>query len=262
MTDPIFDDETLMAFADGELDAQTSAAVEEAMRDDEQLVARISLFMETRKLSAEAMEPLLDVSVPDDLTKTVSEMLDTSAEDESPRDNVVSFRAGPAPHRQPAASHWITALAASVALVAGGVIGFAVGNLPGDGAGSVIQVAQFDQPDLPGALETTISGAEMRLPASGHRFRAIASFHDQDKSLCREFELDQDDGSTFVSVACRTGAGWKVNFTVAAASQSESGYAPASSLESLDAYLTAIGAGTPLGEAEEAAALKALAGRS
>lgn len=261
MTDPIFDDETLMAFADGELDAQTSAAVEEAMRDDDQLVARVSLFMETRKLSAEAMAPLLDVSVPDELTKSVTEMLDTPAESATPRDNVVSFTAGPTQQRQPVVSHWMTALAASVALVAGGVIGFAVGTLPGGDTQSAIQVAQFGQPDLPNALETTVSGAEIQLPASGDRFRAIASFHDQDKTLCREFELDQSDGATFVSVACKTDTGWKVNFSVAAASQSDSGYAPASSLESLDAYLTAIGAGTPLDEADEASALKGLAGK-
>lgn len=258
MTDPIFDDETLMAFADGELDAQTSAAVEEAMRDNEQLIARIGLFMETRKLSSEAMAPLLDVSVPDDLTAKVTKMLDPPADGETSRDNVVSFKAAPPPRRQPVVSPWMTALAASVALVAGGVIGFAVGNLPGDDTRSAIQVAQFDQPNLANALDTTLSGVEIRLPASGDRFRVIASYHDEDKTLCREFEVDQDDGTTFVSVACKTGTGWKVNFTVAASSQSDNGYAPASSLESLDAYLTAIGAGTPLGEADEAAVLKGL----
>lgn len=258
MTDPIFDDETLMAFADGELDEQTAAAVEEAMRGDDQLVARISLFMETRKLSAEAMAPLLDVPVPDDLTANIAKMPGTQADGETSRDNVVGFTTSPTARQQPVVSRWMAALAASVALVAGGVLGFAAGNLPSDTTQSIIQVAQFDQPNLANALDTMVSGAQLRLPTSGDRLRMIASYHDEDKTLCREFELDQADRTTFVSVACKSNSGWKMHFTVAATSQSDSGYAPASSLESLEAYLTAIGAGTPLSEADEASVLKTL----
>jgi anti-sigma factor RsiW len=43
-----FDDETLMAFADGELDEAAAARVERAIADDEALAARVALFMETR----------------------------------------------------------------------------------------------------------------------------------------------------------------------------------------------------------------------
>ena len=86
----------------------------------------------------------------------------------------------------------------------------------------------------------------------------IASFRDVDDQLCREFEIDRPDRTTFVSVACRAGGTWSVQFTVAAASQNDSGYAPASSLEALDAYLQAVGAGEPLSEAAEKAALDGL----
>ena len=48
MTKPDFPDEMLMRFADGELDAETSAAIEQAMETDDDLVARVALFIETR----------------------------------------------------------------------------------------------------------------------------------------------------------------------------------------------------------------------
>ena len=38
----IFDDETLMAFADGELDDATTQAVERAMETDDALVMRVA----------------------------------------------------------------------------------------------------------------------------------------------------------------------------------------------------------------------------
>ena len=60
-----------------------------------------------------------------------------------------------------------------------------------------------------------------------------------------------------VSVACRSEEQWQVRFTVAAAG-ADDGYAPASSLEALDAYLSAIGAGEPLSVDNEQTVLTTL----
>jgi hypothetical protein len=62
-----------------------------------------------------------------------------------------------------------------------------------------------------------------------------------------------------VAVACHGGGAWDVPFTVAAG-QADGGYAPASSLEALDAYLAAVGAGPPLEPAAEREALSAVPG--
>jgi hypothetical protein len=69
--------------------------------------------------------------------------------------------------------------------------------------------------------------------------------------------VDSADRSTVVSVACRSGAEWRVTFAVVAPGDS-SGYAPASSTEALEAYLLAIDAKPPMEAAEEAQALGAL----
>ncbi len=249
-----FDDETLMAFADGELDEKTRQAVEKAMDSDEALVERVALFIRTAALSKQALDPLLDQPVPEALRASVAEMTDGDAGEAE--DTVVPFAA---PARQTAGgrSRWAMPLAASVALVVGGLAGFLIAQTPNDAAGG-LTAARFDQSGLSEALRSVAAGDEITLKESGDRLRMIASFRNVDDQLCREFEIDRPDRTTFVSVACRAGDTWSVQFTVAAASQSDSGYAPASSLEALDAYLQAVGAGEPLSEEAEREALGAL----
>jgi len=266
MSKPRFDDDILMAFADGELDEATRRAVEEAMDMDDALVERVGLFIRTAALSKQALEPLVSAPVPDALLANVKAMVADhagAADDRRPDahdDNVVAF-AAPSPARaRTGLSRWAMPLAASLALVIGGLAGYAIGTAPGEGGAVGLRVAALDQPGLLPALRTVPSGSEITLDGSGDRLRMIASYIDSDNGLCREFEVDQADRSTFVSVACRSGTEWDVQFTVAAASQSASGYAPASSLEALDAYLMAVGAGEPLSEDAERAALADLAG--
>ena len=58
-----FGDETLMAYADGELDAETARAVEAAAATDAELAQRIAMFSRTRDVLGELararpLEPL------------------------------------------------------------------------------------------------------------------------------------------------------------------------------------------------------------
>ena len=63
MSDTEFSDEILMAFADGELDEETMRRVEAALETDDELMARIAMFMETRAAASEALKPVLDEPV-------------------------------------------------------------------------------------------------------------------------------------------------------------------------------------------------------
>ncbi len=249
-----FDDETLMAFADGELDEKTRQAVEKAMDSDEALVERVAVFIRTAAISKQALDPLLDQPVPEALRASVTAMAEENSDQSD--EKVVLFAAPPRQNFG-GRSRWAMPLAASVALVVGGLAGFMIGQSPNDGA-SGFTAARFNQPGLTEALRTVAAGDEITLEESGDRLRMIASFHNVDDQLCREFEIDRPDRTTFVSVACRASESWSVQFMVAAASQSASGYAPASSLEALDAYLQAVGAGEPLSEEAEKEALEGL----
>ncbi|MCR9137328.1 MAG: anti-sigma factor [Alphaproteobacteria bacterium] len=262
MSDSNFDDETLMAFADGELDEETRLAVERAMETDDTLVDRVAVFARTGVLSKQAIGPLSAEPVPEALLADVKAMVEESARAEAENatqdENVIQLAATPRTPWQASSSRWALPLAASVAVVIGGLAGFYLANMPGDGAPDGLRIAQFDQPGLIDALRTVPSGSDITLSRTGDRMRLIATFRDSEDALCREFEVDRSDRSTFVSVACRMDDTWEVRFAVAAASGSSDGYAPASSLESLDAYLSAIGAGQPLSEADEKTALTAL----
>lgn len=262
MSKPHFDDETLMAFADGELDAQTRLAVEKAMETDATIADRVALFAKTGALGKQALGPLADEPVPEALLANVKAMVDRAtqadAEETAAQGNVIPLAAAARTPWHESTGRWAMPLAASVALVIGGLAGFYIANMPGEDATAGLQIAQFNQPGLIDALHVVPSGSDITLPSTGDRLRMIATFRDIDDALCREFEVDQDNRSTVVSVACRMTDSWEVRFAVAAASGSPDGYAPASSLQSLEAYLSAISAGDPLSQSDEKAALAAL----
>lgn len=254
-----FSDDTVMRYVDGELDDATCVAIEDAQASDPDLAARIEAFAQTKLQARRAMQPLLDEPVPEKLRSTVEAMV--------ARQRPIS--AGPMPTATPRAAagapgarilvpanDWRRlAAAACIAGVLGGLVGyFAVGSPATPGG---LQVADVDRAALVDALRTTPSGEERSMTGQATRFTAIASFHDARQSLCREFELDMADGSQLTSVACNEENDWRVRFAVNAPGDG-AGYAPASSAEALDAYLTAIEAGAPLSGDDEAQALRAL----
>ena len=57
------------------------------------------------------------------------------------------------------------------------------------------------------------------------------------------------------AVTCREGSAWETRLAIAAEAGDATGYAPASSLDTLEGYLMAIGAGPALTPEEEAALL-------
>lgn len=255
MTTNEFSDETLMAFADGELDAAAAARVEAAINDDPSLAERVALFIQTRKQVSATLKPLSGEPVPPALEASVRRLIEEARarETASAAENVVAFR--PRTQRPGFVTRYALPLAASLAAIAAGAIGYMAGTGGNPSSPAGLQVAGLDRPALTRALETVASGEEIDM--DGERFRAIATFRDDAGTLCREFEVDLSDRNTVVSVACRPENGWNVNFAVVAPGV-DSGYAPASSTESLDAYLVAIGAGAPIGDDEERAALEAL----
>ncbi|MDQ6437858.1 anti-sigma factor [Mesorhizobium sp. LHD-90] len=261
MTKADFTDETLMRYADGELDAATAEALERDMETDDDLVARVALFIETRAAAKEALRPLLDEPVPAELTASVERMIagkraaGVAPQSGAGKPEAVVIPIAAAREVRRPKPVWLLPVAASlVAALVGGFLGFRLeqgGDIPPRGD----IIAGIDSPALRQALASVPSGQEQQVDE--HRFRAIATFTDRRQETCREFELDSETRSTVIAVACAAEGGWRVDFAVAAPGDS-SGYAPASSTEALDAYLGAIEAAAPMAAAEEAAALKAI----
>jgi anti-sigma-K factor RskA len=241
------DDETLMAYADGELPAEAAARVEKAMAEDEEIAERIAMFTQSRISVRQAFGA--QSPVPDALTARIRAMAEADSRQragEGATTNVVSLAA-----RRRTVPFWQLPIAASVALAVG-VLGGWIGA-PQDQAGGGLSIASLDDPALVSALETDQAGARTQI-GDRAEVAVIASFLGADGSLCREFEHDSA-GRTVVAVACHRDEAWTLEFAVAAAASDASGYAPASSLEALDAWMIATEAGPPLSDAEEAAAL-------
>lgn len=247
-------DEALMAYADGALGPEEAAAVARAVAADAGLATKLAMLAGSRAAVQRAYAQPPAVSA--DLAARVRAIAATDAalcQGLAPQGKVIDLAA-----RRRVVPFWQLPLAASVALAVGlGSAWFMGPNGAADGASGGLQVAALADPSIAAALDSLASGDETAI-AGGARLAAIASFHDADGTLCREFEHGRPGASSVVAVACRTEAAWDVRFAIAAAAPDATGYAPASSLEALDAFLTATGAGAPLSAAEETAALQAL----
>ncbi len=250
-------DELLMAYADGELGPAEAGQVAIAVAADPVLAARVARFAQSRKAVAGAFKDMDPVSAaetgPDPMVARIRALataaqLKTLAEPVAGppvNSNVIAF-----PQRK--VPFWQLPLAASIALIVGLGAGPLLMPVPGTGG---VGGAILDDPGLSAALAALPSGASETLD-SGAQVALIATFENDDGGLCREFEYDQPSGTTTVAVACRTATDWDVQLAIAAGSGAD-GYAPASSLDALDAWLSATGAAAPLSPADEAAALQA-----
>lgn len=237
------DDPVLMAYADGALEPEEAARVAAAAEADPAIAARIAMFRETGALlgglgAARPLEPLSD-----DLARRVEQTL----ADARGADKVVPLHPRPTAWRP-------AALAASVALVVGTVGGIvATLSLTESGPGAPSSLALLDAPGIEEVLNRLPAGS--RGEAEGGEVEIIASFLTEDGAFCREFEFDPTDGATIVSVACEENGSWTVRFAVATGGPGGAGYAPASALDTLDAFLGSIGAGPPMSSQDEAARL-------
>ena len=230
-----FDDEELMAFADGALDEPRFSEVAAAIEADPALAERLELIVAGGKAAKAVFGPLVDQPVPAALTARVEAAI---AEHKG---KVVPFR------RWVPASFVPMAAAAAIAAIAVGPVAYFAG---GSRDAPLVAIGAPLAPAITSQLASLPSGAEARLGDAV--IRPIATFTDAESTLCREFELD--GALTTVAVACRSGTEWRVAIAIDAPPATD-GYAPASSLAALDAFLGSIDAGPPLPPAAEAEAL-------
>lgn len=189
-----FSDEILMAYADGELDEATRRAVEQAMRHDPSLAARVRRHQALRRDVYGAFAPVLEEVVPQRLHAAVR----------SPKvvhlDTIRAARLPPPPPpRRWSWPEW-GAMAATLVL--------------GVGAGALGMKALQQESHVMlvngvlsarGVLDTALT---QQLASAGPRqapVRVGLSFMSRQGNYCRTFLLAKAAG-----LACRSGAGWSV----------------------------------------------------
>ncbi|WP_339743370.1 hypothetical protein [uncultured Maricaulis sp.] len=195
-----FDDETLMAYADGELDDKRRREIEAALALDPELVRRVDAHRRLRAQVSDHYQAELEAPVPDAVMALLQPAQADAFEPESDT-RVLPFIA-PAVNDRRAVWTNLTAIAASL------LIGALVGSqwLGRDSSAVLLQPTP-DGLFAAGPLEAALTG-----DASGTTgrdgIRMILTFPATDGSYCRSFTT-----SGVAGIACRDDAGWQVRST-------------------------------------------------
>ena len=194
-------DETLMAFADGELDEKTRREVELAMRRDPALAEKVKRHKALRSNVFNAFASTLDEQVPQRLHAAARSGKVIHL------DSVRQLRTPPAPPALPEKTGWSWtewgALAATL------VVGVLAGTIGAKGVGGDEPLASFDnragaltaQGRLAEALTRQLAGAA----ATDPNFKVGISFLSKEGTYCRSFMLPSTAG-----LACRSGSAWRI----------------------------------------------------
>jgi anti-sigma factor RsiW len=253
MSEASFSDETLMAYADGELDGAAAARVAAAAEHDPNLEARIDTFRRSRELVREAIAPAAEAPVPPRLLAAV----ERAARSSNTAGTVTPLRSTAGGRTERAATtsrraRWAWPLAASLALLVGAGGGFILGR--GAGPDGVERAVAFAGVGWRTVLDRAAAGT--RADVDGATLAVIGSFRRADGGLCREFRVERAAEGAFVAIACHGGSGWQPDLIVRTAGGDA--YAPASAQATLDARVTALGGGPFLDPAAERDALDRL----
>ncbi|MET3663686.1 anti-sigma factor [Caulobacter sp. 1776] len=246
MTAPLsFDDETLAAYVDGELDPATRTLVEATAKNDGDLAARLKAQQDLKALLTGHYGPIADEPLPERLLETIrggrsslAEVVDLAA------------RRRPAPSTKPERPPFRLPTWAGMAACL--VVGLAIGRLAMPAAvglnGDARQTLVASGP-LARALDGQVAA-----DTSGP-IRIGLTFRDHDGVYCRTFQPNGREG--LAGLACRDAGVWRLRVASPIQAETTAAYRTAGS-ESPPAVLSAVDAlieGAPLDADGEAKAL-------
>jgi hypothetical protein len=189
-------DETLMAYADGELDEATRRAVEDAMQSDPDVAARVAAHRALRSRVSDAFDRVLEEPIPDRLRAAAAATPATKATDIEAARN-----ARGAPLRRWAWKEW-SAIAASV------LLGLFVGRTVLQTPDSEYVADRERQLFAIGALEEQLSSQPSGERLLDGRIAIAATFRNEANEYCRAFNTGAPQSLS--GVACRSEDGWRI----------------------------------------------------
>jgi len=202
------DDETLMAYADGELDAARRAEIAAALAADPALAARVEKHRAMRASVSSAFAPVLADPVPERLRAAAMGSAAPVAAAERARGNVVRFpsRGSRAPATPWRAREWL-AMAASVLL--GVAISWRAFSPTSPETITASNGALVARGELAAALEGQLASNQ----ANDAAVKIGLTFKARDGSYCRTFALAAGGTS---GLACRANGEWQIPVTASA----------------------------------------------
>jgi len=234
----MIDDETLIAFIDGELDDAGMDRVAAAIDADPALAERLDALQTTDTAIRETYQPVAEEAVPDHLLDLVRS---SEAIDDEP--TVLPFRRPAQKAATPLRPGWTNYAAIAASLVLGVLIG---GRLGGGEEG--LMIFDGDRPIAGGVLAAALEHQASGETGPGGTAIQL-SFNSTDGTACRSFLHGETTG-----LACRENGQWVVQMTAPAETahgsvmRTASSAMPTSILDAIDARIS----GDALGADDEA----------
>ena len=237
-----FSEETLMAYADNELDVQTRTAVEEAMATDPEIARRVAQHKALRGKVRLAFDNVVDEPTPQRLIDAARGVPSVRREG-----NVIPLRRKAPPPR--AWPQWAS-IAASL------VVGVIIGQAMLRGSGSNLVTSRDGQLLANSVLSHALSEQLSSTQTDQSPVRMGVSFKSKTGAYCRTFTTHES--TTLAGLACRDHDDWRVQVLAQTTATPDTGTAyrqassaiPKSVLQAVDDTI----AGEPLDAATETAA--------
>lgn len=265
-------DETLMAYADGKLAPDEHARVADYLKSDADARALVEDFKRTADLAARAFSDIDKTELPAGLVDLIMNGKAEVAADAP--ETVVPFRKARAATPRKSMTQWVLPMAASLSVLAGAIIGYALATRPAaDLTSAAILVGPVpDGSPLDLLLEKRPTGEpEVFATSDGTQKElvVVGTFKDKYGRFCREVETSMASAPGIpvdLAVACRAvDASWTVEGALHLAERqpapsNTTGFEPASGIDeatAIDGLMKMLGANRNLTAVEEKAALSA-----
>lgn len=210
------DRETLMAYADGELDALSAKRVEKAIAAQPELAAQVAAHRALRARLTGHFAPVIESPLPERLTV----LLNPDVVPINPVDKAPAF-------------FQARSLAAMAAALVMGLMLAQVIHLGTSGPVGIQQDVLVAQGHLAKTLDTQLASAQ---PANA-AMRIGLTFRNGAGHVCRTFE-----SASLSGIACRANDHWRLMRTIAGEAQAQKTYRQAGSSEIMDAAQTMMAA--------------------
>lgn len=245
------DDETLLAFADGRLDAESAARVVEHLETHVHARRTVAMYQHTGELAKRAFDEAMHVPASPALIGMLSEEADAA----------VLLR----PTKAKFALGWrVVGLAASVVLIIGGLFAFSMFRFTQPQPVAIALGGVERDSALERLLETKATGVSEALPVAAlgaqKDVTLILTFRDRQQRPCREFESAPRGTSNLdVAVACRNvDGGWTIEGAARVTATTEKAppdFRPAggNGVLALESVLKVLGASAAISPDDEAA---------
>jgi anti-sigma factor RsiW len=221
-----FDEETIMAYVDGECDAVTAKRIEKAMAGDTALAKQIDRARALRDRLAAHYEPIAEEAVPDRLTAMLTAAAASNV-DSSFTERKAGQEAVKRQRRGFGIAQW-GAMAATLAL------GIVVGQY-GLGSASDAPFAQADGALVAsGPLEHALDRQLASAQPDDSAYRIGLTFRATTGTICRSFA-----GEAVSGIGCREGQQWKMVSTLPGGAQNEYRQASSSAINAVAAEMMA-----------------------